>query len=280
MSITLTILGSGTCVPSVERSSSAVLLRIDGRCFLVDAGAGTMRRLIEAGCGLSDLGYLALSHFHPDHVADLVPMLFAMKYPANLRRTTAFHLIAGEGFSDFYRKLRDAFGRWIEPEADVLRIHEVSVSKRDEIDFGGFRLISAPACHNPESVAYRLSDSDGNSVVVSGDTDVCEAVVALAEGADVLVLECAMPDERKVDGHLSPSLAGKMATDAGVKTLVLTHFYPECDAADIAGQCRRSYAGELILARDLLEIQVDPGGSIRVPDPLNAHHRKMDEPGG
>jgi len=59
-----------------------------------------------------------------------------------------------------------------------------------------------------------------------------------------------------VEGHLTPSLAGRMAHLAGVKRLVLTHFYPECLKTDIAAQCRRTWHGELTLAEDLLQIQI------------------------
>jgi len=58
----------------------------------------------------------------------------------------------------------------------------------------------------------------------------------------------------EMGGHLTPSSAGRMAALAGAKRLVLTHFYPECLGTDIADQCRKTYDGKLILARDLLAI--------------------------
>jgi ribonuclease BN (tRNA processing enzyme) len=61
----------------------------------------------------------------------------------------------------------------------------------------------------------------------------------------------------KTDGHLTPSYAGRMARLANIKKLVLTHFYPACDSMEITEQCRRAYAGPLILAEDLLTIQLD-----------------------
>ncbi|MDY6953524.1 MAG: MBL fold metallo-hydrolase, partial [Thermodesulfobacteriota bacterium] len=94
----------------------------------------------------------------------------------------------------------------------------------------------------------------GCSVVYSGDTDLCENLVTLAKDADLLVCESALPDEMKVPGHLTPSLAGHIATRAGVKRLVLTHFYPECDTVDVFAQCRKTYQGDLVLAEDLMEI--------------------------
>ncbi|MEJ2096818.1 MAG: MBL fold metallo-hydrolase, partial [Deltaproteobacteria bacterium] len=64
----------------------------------------------------------------------------------------------------------------------------------------------------------------------------------------------AFPDDKKVTGHLSPSLAGRIAAAAAVKKLVLIHLYPECDQVDIAAQCRKTYQGPLLIAEDLMRI--------------------------
>jgi len=80
--------------------------------------------------------------------------------------------------------------------------------------------------------------------------------VELAQGADLLILESSFPDEDPCEGHLTPSLAGRMAALAGVKRLVLIHFYPECLRTDVSAQCRKTYQGELILGEDLLLLRV------------------------
>jgi len=66
-----------------------------------------------------------------------------------------------------------------------------------------------------------------------------------------------LPDKLRVKGHLTPSWAGKIASRAGVKKLVLTHFYPECDQTDIEQECRKTYSGPLLLAEDLMQIEVN-----------------------
>ncbi|EFK06053.1 conserved hypothetical protein [delta proteobacterium NaphS2] len=119
-----------------------------------------------------------------------------------------------------------------------------------------YRVRTAPAEHTPRSLAYRLENANGKSVVISGDTDYSDAIIRLAQGADLLILKAALPDNQPLKGHLTPSLAGRMAHLAGVKRLVLTHFYPECLRTDIAAQCRRTWQGELTLAEDLLQICV------------------------
>ena len=255
--IEVTVLGSGTCVPSLERSSCAVLMQIGDRRLVFDAGPGTMRRLLEAGTDIHRIDYLCLSHFHPDHSAELVPLLFANKYPDPTRRRKPLTLVGGQGFRRFFDGLTSVYGHWIALAADRVAYVEMSREGAASVLTGdGFRIRSAPVAHNPESVAYRVETPSGVSVVYSGDTDYSANLVALARGADLLICESAVPDEQKVSGHLTPSLAGQMAAEASVGRLLLTHFYPACDGADLRAQCRRTYDGPLLLAEDLMRVAV------------------------
>jgi len=252
----ITILGSGTCVPSLKRSSCSVLIEIGQGLLLFDSGAGTMRRLLEAGVTIDRLSHIFYSHLHPDHTGELVTLLFASKYPNTYRRLKPFTIVAAEGFVNFYEKLKFAYGEWIELAPGLLRISELNTTGRDHLDCGLFDVDSLPMEHTDMSLAYRITGPNGKSVVYSGDTDLCDNLVTLAKGVDVLICESALPDEMKVPGHLTPSLAGRIATQAGVKKLVLSHFYPECDAVDIYEQCRKTYHGPLVLAEDLMEIEL------------------------
>ena len=71
-----------------------------------------------------------------------------------------------------------------------------------------------------------------------------------------MILESSFPDGQEMEGHLTPSQAGEIASMAGAKHLVLTHFYPEILDTDIERQCRKTYQGKLTLAKDLMEIRV------------------------
>jgi ribonuclease BN (tRNA processing enzyme) len=252
--IAVTILGSGTCVPSLRRSSCAVLMEIGGKKLLFDAGAGTLRRMLESGVSIFDISFIFFSHFHPDHTAELVPFLFASRYSEQGTRNTPLTLVAGKGFCAFYQALKQVYGHWIELDADILSVVEMNTQGPDRLDLGPFSIRTRPAKHNPESISYRVASPSGYSVVYSGDTDYCENLITLAADADVLICECSHVDAEKVDGHLSPSLAGGIAASAGVKKLVLTHFYPRCDMFDIEKECRKTYNGILILAEDLLRL--------------------------
>jgi len=231
-------------------------LSVDDCAFLLDVGQGTIRRLMEAGTSIFSLTSVLFSHLHPDHTGELASLLFSTKYTTNARRSDPLTLIAGEGFASFYRRLANAYGPSVTMDPDMLRIRELSVDREDGCAAGPVSIKSMPVAHTEESLAYRITLPDGRSIVYSGDTDACDNLVDLAQHADLLICESSFPDELKVEGHLTPGLAGEIADKAGVEKLVLTHFYPECESADLKAQCRRSYKGPLVLATDLMRVAI------------------------
>ena len=254
--LSVTILGSGTCVPSLKRSSCSVLMRTGDNILLFDSGVGTMKRLLEAGVEIFDVSFIFYSHFHPDHTSELVPFLFSNKYPDGSRRKKPLTLVAGNGFLKFYENLKLVYGHWIELDSDFLNMIELDNTHHDMRRFDDFKVETLPVEHNPESIAYRITGPGGASVVYSGDTDFSDNLVMLSKDADLLICESALPDELKVKGHLTPSLAGEIAKRANVRKLVLTHFYPECDLVDVKKECRKTYSGPLVLAEDLMTINI------------------------
>jgi len=148
------------------------------------------------------------------------------------------------------------YGHWIELAPGLINIVELDNNARDTRSFDDFMVESIPVAHNEESIAYRITSHGGKSVGYSGDTDFSDNLVTLSRDADLLICESALPDDLKVKGHLTPSLAGEIASLANVRKLVLTHFYPECDLVDIEKQCRKTYAGPLVLAEDLMKIEL------------------------
>jgi ribonuclease BN (tRNA processing enzyme) len=148
--------------------------------------------------------------------------------------------------------LQKAFGRWIVPEGYPFHLHEA----KGMIPFENFILKTLPLTHSESSIALRVEIPGGKALVYSGDTDYCENIVALANNADLLILECSLPEEMKVEGHLSPSLAGRIARESRCKRLLLTHFYPPCDEHDLMRDVKKEFTGEIILAEDLMETAV------------------------
>ncbi len=248
----LTILGSGTIVVSLTRWSPAYLLRACGKTILIDLGPGALRRMVEAGSGILDIDAICLSHFHPDHVADFVPLVFASKYAVGSCRARDLTVIAPPGFGEFYAGLIEVFGDWIVPEAYRLDIREADGSI---VDLGACCVTTVSVNHSPESIAYRF-EGEGASLVYSGDTDWSDGLVTLARGADLLLLECSFPDDMKVPGHLTPSEAGRLARDARVSHLVLTHLYPPVENVDIVSIAGASFTGRITVAEDLMVIPV------------------------
>ena len=256
MKTTLTIIGSGTCVPSLRRSACSSLIEFGGVKLLLDLGPGTMRRLLEVGVGIFDISHIFFSHFHPDHTAELVPFLFATKYPDAGARKLPLTILAGKGFTAFFNGLKAVHGNWIDLESGMLDIVELDNQGYDSHHFEQFQVESMPVDHRDESVACKITGPDQKQIVYSGDTDLSENLVTLSRNADLLLCESAFPDGNKVAGHLTPSLAGRVAQRAGVGKLVLTHFYPDCDRVDVEQECRKTYQGPLNLAEDLQRIEL------------------------
>ena len=224
--------------------------------LLFDCGPGVMRRLLEIGIPIFDISHLFISHFHPDHSGELASFLFGLKYPSPPPQRRHLTIVAGKGFANFFAGLKSVYEHWIELSPDRLTIVEMDTGAPDQRAFSTFSIATMPVAHRPESLAFRVTDSAGKVLVYSGDTDVCDSLVTIADKADLMICESAFPDDRKVDGHLTPSLAGRIAQTAGVKRLVLTHFYPDCEDADIENQCRSTYNGLLVLARDLMTLSL------------------------
>ena len=250
------ILGSGTCVPSLQRSCCSLYIESSSIKLLADVGAGTMRRLLEAGVHINEISHIFISHFHPDHTGELASFLFSSKYPRLIRNIDApLTILAGKGFKLFFDKLKALYGSWVELDPEIFRIIELETDGKDVLRLNNGSITTLPVNHNEESIAFRLEEK-GKIIVYSGDTDYCENLITIAKNADLFICESALPDDLKVDNHLSPSTAGRAAAQANVKKLVLTHFYPECDKTDIAKECRSTYDGDLILAEDLMEFYI------------------------
>ena len=246
----LIVIGSGTGVPSLRRGSPSLAVKAAGRLLVLDLGAGSLRAMLNWGLNFNQIDILALSHRHPDHVGDVVPFLFATRYALGYTRQEPFWLLAARGFADFLARLREAFDHWVEPPEGLMNLRELAPEGPDAVEWDGLTVKSAPTNHTEGSLAFRI-EAGSRSLVYSGDTDESDSLVALAQGADLLVLEAANPV--KIPGHLTPGEAGRLAARAGVRRLLLTHFYPPCDEVDVVALAEQEFAGEIIKAEDGLQ---------------------------
>lgn len=243
----LTVLGSGTAVPSLQRNSAGYLLEENGRRILVDFGYGTIHQLLRLGITYHDIDRIFFTHPHPDHMCDLIPFLFASRYPLD-PRTRNLPIVAGPGFAAYFKRMMEAFNHWLTPNA-----YKVEITELDEEthEFDGLQVTTGKVQHIEMSRGFRFASAEEKTVAFSGDTDYCPGIVELGRGVDLLILECSTPDDMKVDKHLTPQLCGRIAREAGCRTLLLSHFYPPCEMSSVLEVCQREFSGKIILADDL-----------------------------
>jgi ribonuclease BN (tRNA processing enzyme) len=253
MDVEIVLLGTGTCVPSLRRSSPSLAVRIAGQTLLFDIGWGAIRRMLEADLAIEDIEYIFLTHAHPDHMSDLMPLLFALRHLPDHLREQDIHVCGPEHVGEVIASLRKIYGVWIEGDTYDILFHNVGNSPVEQKEW---HVSGALTRHTIPSLAYRCETQDGKAVVYSGDTGYAPELVAVAEGADVLISECSYPEGSGQNGHLDPALAGKIAEEAGCKKLILVHLYPVCDTVDIVAQCAKYYGGEIVMGQDLMRVQV------------------------
>jgi len=252
--IRLIILGSGTSIPLPYRASPSIVMIREDNAVLFDMGPGTLRQLARIGISSNRIEHIFITHFHADHTADLIHFLFVTRNPSVFEARRPFLITGPTGLKGFIKDLQESYRGWLDIPSPLMEIEELDPGKPEKRSYKNFDVRTQALGHTPNSLAYRVYHGDDRSFVYSGDTGFCEEIVTFSKEADVLILECSFPDGEAVEGHLTPSQAGRVATLANVKKLVLIHFYPEVLRVDIAGQCRGSYQGELVLGRDMLEI--------------------------
>ncbi len=247
----LTILGSGTCIPSVKRGSSGYLIETANSKILFDCGTGITWKLEKIGVNYLEIDHIFFSHIHPDHTADLAPFLFATKYNHYKKRERPLNIWGGAGFIKFFNALKKAYEGWIVPE-------DLSV---DEIRggfeiFEDFKITTAKVPHIDSSLAYKITSED-KSIVYSGDTDYSESLINLAHKCDLLIIECALAkNEYDLKGHLTPNEVIKIVNAAYPKKAIITHLYPECDQENVVKTISDNVETEVVEAQDLLEITI------------------------
>ena len=252
----LTVLGSGTSIPLTYMASPSILLDIDGTVLLLDMGPGTVRQLARTGINNASIDHILLSHFHPDHTADLVHFLFVTRNPNIFNKRKQFTISGSKGLKKLINNLQKAYPRWLDMPEEKMTVEELDPVNKKFQHYSKYTVSTCRVNHTDSSLAYRIEDKKGKSIVYTGDTAWCEELITFAGDTELLIMECSLPEESSVENHLSPAQAGQIAASAGVKKLLLVHFYPEVLSTDITGECRKYYKGELILGRDLLSINI------------------------
>ncbi len=249
----ITILGSGTSTPSEIRSSPSILVSLDNTKILLDSGSGSLRQLKKTGASLNQISTLIYSHFHIDHIGDMLPFIFSSEHNPDDPRTEDLRIIGAMGLKQLYNSLIIAHGESIIP--DNFNIDWIEAGENN-FDFGNYSIQTCHVDHSDNSIGIKITDEKDKTMVYSGDTDYCNEIIDFARDCDLLVLECAFPEDQKKKGHLIPSEAGIIAGKALPETLLLTHFYPQCDSSDMITPVKNHFKGDIILAEDLLKISI------------------------
>jgi len=276
----LVLLGTGGGpTPKALRAAPSMALMIGGQLHIIDAGNGVARQAALAGLPLKNLAHVWITHLHNDHVADAFTLPW-LAWSGALTTPVMVHGPRGmkQMARDWLRFARvDIETRMADEGRPDLRkmISVAEVAPGVQLDSAGLKVTAARVEHPPlfDSFAYRF-DWAGKSVVWSGDTRPCQALIDLARGADFLVQEVMyLPAMERLiasesnaptlrahllASHTLAEQAGEIAAAAGVKTLVLSHFVPGGDASvtDDMWQAAaaKAFPGKIIVGRDLLRL--------------------------
>ena len=268
----LTLLGSGCVRCDLERWGPSQVLEVAGEHLLFDCGRGATMRMQQAGIPWPEIRRVLFTHQHFDHNCD-----FAYFFLTGwvMGRDFPLAVIGPRGTQRFCDGLLK-----IAYEDDInSRRHHPTYTERgceftirevleDEwtLEGDGYTIRMIHVLHKShilDNLAFRI-DAEGKSVVIAGDNVLCENLMEMSEGCDLLVHECTFPTERIESAkwgsfHTSPRALGKWAKERGVKRLLLKHFAVQKGVAvdPMAKEVREGFGNEgLIVGHDLLEVEI------------------------
>ncbi|MGD2272138.1 MAG: MBL fold metallo-hydrolase [Desulfobacterales bacterium] len=278
--------GAGTPTPTQNRFGTCYVVRIDKGYLMFDCGPAATHKMVKMGLFPTQVDYLFFSHHHFDHNADY-PCFLLCRWDQGIGRENPLRvfgpaptewitdrLIGPDGaFNHDWRARvghpgsQDIFvgrgGRLPrpEPQVDVKNIDAGAV-----IEDAGWK-VTAARCRHIEpwmpTLAYRL-EASGKRIVFSSDTGVCQSVIELARGANYLVIHCWGHQDtmkRAESGMITGTVdAAKLAAEAGVETLVLSHIGHDLDRPGSREKAlldlTRFYKGQIIWADELMTLDL------------------------
>ena len=244
----LITIGTGTVAPSAHRSSAAHFVRRNGVQLLLDCGPGTLHRLASFTIPWPSITHVALTHFHPDHFADLPMLVYALKYTTRPPREDPLVILGPRGVVRLLKSLAEGYGYWLLDPGFPIVIFDLQPGEPFPLD-GELSLEAFPVPHTAESVALGVTAPEGR-LVYTGDTGPSAELARWASGCSLLLAECSLPETMALDIHLTPERAGELAQAAAAKRLVLTHFYPPVETPDPARGAATRYTGPVTAAHD------------------------------
>lgn len=256
----MTVIGCSGSFAAPSGPASSYLLEHtdgDGRTWRVvlDLGSGAFGPL-QGACDPADLDGVVFSHLHPDHFMDITGLEVFRAY----HERTDLPCLAVHGPGSLPQRLREVMGRDTDvPDGvDCLPFDFQPVVDGTRFEIGPFAFEAGSVVHPVETYAFRITCQD-RVLTYSGDTDSCDRLVELADGADVFLCEAGYiegRDDRFTGVHLTGRRAGQAATDAHARRVVLTHIAPWTDPQVPLEEARSTYTGPLELAAGGLVVDV------------------------
>jgi ribonuclease Z len=276
----LTLLGTGCPVAHAERFGPAQLLRHEGASLLIDCGSGVTQRLVAAGCPGKAIDALLLTHLHSDHLVDLFQLVISSWHQGRDRPQRVFGPPGTKRYVDGLMALwkpeldlRIAHER--RPSTAALEVEVTEIAPGQTLAFGSISVAVVEVDHKPVRHAYGfVCAGGGRRIAFSGDTRRSQALTAASRGADILVHEVFIHREMPVvpgvrtaetvrnvmSYHTVSDEVGKVAREAGVGCLALTHFVPPgFDKAALLAEVRRDFPGPVVVGEDLMTLDADAG---------------------
>lgn len=269
--VAVQVLGSGGPAVNRDRASTSYILWIGAQGkLLVDMGGGAFLRFGQAQANVGDLSLVAMSHLHPDHASDLPALLWL----SSAVRQEPLPVVGPSGndlvpnFPMFLSRLFDAtngafqvLGTTLGGPAVAgvgggvrLDVSVVDVTKMEPstvFDRQGLTVTALGIPHgNVPTLAYRVQTREVSVVFSSDQTGTNPRFVEFAKGANVLVMHLAIGAGASSPLHASPAVVGRIAQEAGVGRLIVSHIGPfDLDAA--VAELKKFYLGPLTVAADL-----------------------------
>lgn len=253
----LIVLGSGTSVPHPRRASSAYWLETDCGSLLLDVGPDAAHRMAQENLDWPALDAIWVSHFHLDHLGGLAPFLFGLRWaPQVFARTKPLKIVGPAGTKRLLESLDQSNHYRLFEQRFVIEVSEVESDAQFEI-LPGLQAETFSTPHTSESLAIRLKERGGASLVYTADTGYAKELAEFARDVDLLLLECSYHRNKLVDTHLELTEAMEIAQLANAKKLVLTHLYSDWDGVDLVAEAGKLWAGEVIEAKDGLRLEFE-----------------------